>query len=143
MLQQRGLARILSKTSPGEAISLSDADHSSKEEVRDLSPDQTWRLIETSAASGDRIVVSISGDLKRERIEGQRSHCMNPPKIHSENVPVLSTSSTPNSPLSRQISQSPDPELPLEILPSSVLPSSTLLSLEDIHRNVSLDTTSW
>lgn len=97
MLQQRGLARILSNPSPGEAMSSSNADHSnenttynlrriifgetSTEEVRDLSADQTWRLIETSAASGDRIVITLSGDLKRERIEGATLPLYGSPKI--------------------------------------------------------------
>lgn len=86
MRHQRGLARIISNPSQDQVMSSSDSDHSneinmynlrqiifgdtSTEEVQDLLPDKTWRLIETLAASGDRIVVSFSGDLKRERIGG-------------------------------------------------------------------------
>jgi hypothetical protein len=86
MLQQKGLARILSNTSPDEDTGSSSDDHSNEiktynlrriifgdasiEEVQDLYTNQTWGLIERSAASGDRILVFISGDLKRERIAG-------------------------------------------------------------------------
>jgi hypothetical protein len=53
----------------------------SEEEVQDLSTDQTWSLVETSTVSGDRIVVSISGNLKRERIRGAILPLYEPPKI--------------------------------------------------------------
>ena|SRR5436190_1939179 len=97
MLHQRGLARILSRTSPGGNESSSDLDRSnqtktyilrriifggrSEEEVQDLSPQQASGLIETLATSGDRIVVFISGDLKRERIGGTTLTLYDSPKI--------------------------------------------------------------
>jgi hypothetical protein len=86
MLHHRGLARILTRTSPADNVSPPNLDSSnqtktynlrriifgnkSNEEVQDLYAEQAWGLIETSVTSGDRIVVCISGDLKRERIRG-------------------------------------------------------------------------
>ena len=39
-------------------------------DVRDLSPDNTWKLIEPMSASVKRVVICLKGDLKRDRIGG-------------------------------------------------------------------------
>jgi hypothetical protein len=39
-------------------------------DVRNLSPDDTWELIEPMSASVKRVVICLKGDLKRDRIGG-------------------------------------------------------------------------